>query len=117
MKRVMLAVAVCACAFTSIAFTYASRSNDDRKFPSLLPDNANAAPARRWSDSIYNRIGLDSNGLSREAFFKACKGYEYLLEKGQLKKPELLTIGCPELASDIWQWRRSSAQQSLAAPS
>jgi hypothetical protein len=92
MKRVLFAVAVCLCAFTSIAFSYTSRSNDDRKFPSLLPDNANAAPARRWSDSIYNRIGLDSNGLSREAFFKACKGYEYLLEKGQLRKPELLTI-------------------------
>jgi hypothetical protein len=92
MKRVVFVVAVCVCAFTSLAFSYANRYNDDKKFPSLLPDHANAAPARRWSDSVYNRLGLDSNGLSREAFFSACKGYQYLLQKGMLKRPELLTI-------------------------
>lgn len=93
MKRVVFAVAVCVCAFTSIAFSYANRNyNDDKKFPSLLPDNAKSVPAKRWADSVYNRLGLDSNGLSREAFYSACKGYQYLLEQGKLKKPELLSI-------------------------
>lgn len=94
MKKVVFAVAVCVCAFTSIAFTYAHRSNDNdgKKFPSLLPDNANAVPARRLSDSIYTRLGLDSNGLSPEAFYKAYKGYQYLLDKGALAKPDLLSI-------------------------
>lgn len=95
MKKVVFGVAVCVCAFTSLAFTYAKRhnNNDPKKFPSLLSSNANSVPSHRWSDSIYNRLGIDSaSGLSREAFYNAYKGYQYLLEKGKLKRPELLSI-------------------------
>ena len=41
---------------------------------------------------VYNKLGLAEKGLSEKAFEYAYKGYERLLEKGQLSQPGMLTI-------------------------
>lgn len=95
MKRVMIIAAVCFSAFTSIAFSYTSKekfTDDKKKFPSLLGEKNDKANAQRMADSIYSQLHLDSLGLSQDAFFEAYKGYQFLLNKNLLKKPELLTI-------------------------
>jgi hypothetical protein len=43
-------------------------------------------------DSIYKKAALYTYGLDRAVFFDAFKGYEYLLMKGKLSNPDLLTI-------------------------
>jgi hypothetical protein len=65
---------------------------DDKKFPSLLPNNANNSPENRVVDSIYNRLNLQSYNLKRNIFFAAYKGYEYLQSKGILQNSNYLTI-------------------------
>ncbi|GGH78422.1 hypothetical protein GCM10011379_46290 [Filimonas zeae] len=95
MKRVMIIAAVCLSAFTSIAFSYTNKgkfTDDKKKFASLLNEKTDMAAAQRMSDSVYYQLNLDSLGLSQQAFFEAYKGYQFLLEKNKLKKPELLTI-------------------------
>ena len=47
---------------------------------------------KRLADSLYSLINLEENGLNREVFFNAYKGYRYLQNKGSLKKKDLLTI-------------------------
>ncbi|BAV09495.1 L,D-transpeptidase catalytic domain [Filimonas lacunae] len=95
MKRVMIIAAVCFSAFTSIAFSYTSKerfTDDKKKFASLLGDKTASAQGQRMADSIYSGLHLDSLGLSHDAFFEAYKGYQFMLNKNMLKKPELLTI-------------------------
>jgi len=41
---------------------------------------------------LYEQLGLDEKGLSKEAFEFAYKGYESLLEKKMLHQPKYLTI-------------------------
>jgi hypothetical protein len=41
---------------------------------------------------LYEQLGLDEKGLSKEAFEFAYKGYESLLEKKMLNQPDYLTI-------------------------
>jgi hypothetical protein len=69
-----------------------SALSDDRSFPLLLTNPAQVQLLQRATDSIYNLVGLENYGLGKEAFFFACKGYQYLLNKGALKKKNLLTI-------------------------
>lgn len=94
-KRVMIIAAVCLSAFTSIAFSYTNKRNftdDKKKFKSLLGDKSQSEAGQKVSDSIYTSMHLDSLGLSRNAFYEAYKGYEFMLEKNMLKKPDLLSI-------------------------
>lgn len=66
---------------------------DDKNFPSLLSNSSIHSPAyRQLCDSIYDKVGLLSYGLKREVFYKAYKGYQYLLTKKKLRKSNLLTI-------------------------
>jgi hypothetical protein len=66
--------------------------SDDKSFPLLLTNPTQVQLLQHATDSIYNLIGLENYGLEKEAFFFACKGYQYLLNKGDLKKKNLLTI-------------------------
>ena len=72
--------------------TMSSHLPDDKKFPSLLPNNVNTTPENRVVDSIYSRMNLQYYNLPRNVFFAAYKGYEYLLSKGALQNPDYLTI-------------------------
>lgn len=78
--------------------TYANAKADntgaaeDKSFPLLLTNKTDAPQLKHLADSIYDVIGLANYGLEREAFFSACKGYQYLLYKGLLRKKNLLTI-------------------------
>lgn len=65
---------------------------DDKNRPSLFTSSANSPLIKRLSDSIYDLISLGDYGLEREVFFDAYKGYEYLQNKGLLRKTNLLTI-------------------------
>jgi hypothetical protein len=65
---------------------------DDKTFPSLLSNSAQSPAFKHFADSVYDNIGLLSYGLEREVFYRAYKGYQFLLKKGKLRKPNLLTI-------------------------
>ncbi len=65
---------------------------DDKNFPSLLNNSSNSPVIKRQADSIYDLISLGDYGLQREVFFDAYKGYNFLLNKGALRKTNLLTI-------------------------
>jgi hypothetical protein len=65
----------------------------DKNFPSLISNSSIHSPAfKKLCDSIYDKVGLLSFGLEREVFYKAYKGYQYLLNKKKLRKSNLLTI-------------------------
>jgi hypothetical protein len=54
---------------------------------------ANEAPVvGKWIDSVYSAIHLDSFGLTKDVFFYAYKGYEYLLNENRLQNTSLLTV-------------------------
>jgi hypothetical protein len=80
---------VCACSF---AETGKSGFTDDKNRPSLFANSSNTPVIKRLSDSIYNLVGLGNYGVTKEVFFKAYKGYRYLLNQSALSKKNLLTI-------------------------
>lgn len=64
-----------------------------KDFPSLLSNSSSHSPAfTHLCDSIFDKVGLLSFGLERDVFYKAYKGYQYLLKKGMLQRRDLLTI-------------------------
>jgi len=65
---------------------------DEKNFPTLLSNPANSPFLKKSADSIYDLIGLAAYGLERDVFFNAYKGYEYLENKGLVKKKNVLTI-------------------------
>ena len=65
---------------------------DDKNRPSLFTNSSNAPVIKKLADSLYDLISLAEFGLEREVFFKAYKGFQYLQNKGALKKTNLLTI-------------------------
>lgn len=66
---------------------------DEKHFPSLLSNASTQSPAfKNLCDSIYDKVGLLAFGLDREVFYKAYKGYQYLLNKKKLRKSNYLTI-------------------------
>lgn len=67
-------------------------SGGDKNFPSLLPNSASAPVIKKAADSIYDLISLGQYGLDKNVFFNAFKGFQYLQNKGLLKKTNLLTI-------------------------
>jgi hypothetical protein len=82
--------------FTALFFTFFCRGkrpvSDDKNFPSLLNNTANAPHIKRAADSIYDLISLGEYGLEKEIFFNAYRGFQYLRAKGLVKKSNLLTI-------------------------
>lgn len=79
-----------------LTFTLANaeRGNlpDDKNMPSLLPGSIGSPAFVHHCNSIYESIGLLSYGLERDVFSKAYKGYQYLKNKGLLRKTNTLTI-------------------------
>jgi hypothetical protein len=79
------------CAFTTKSSTETG-PNDGKHFPSLLSNSTASAAANSLVDSLYANIHLAEAGLSRDAFFKAYQGYQYLLSQEKLTKENILTI-------------------------
>lgn len=65
---------------------------NEKKFPSLFSNPANSPVIKSMANSIYDLISLGNYGLEREVFFNAYRGYQFLQNKGSLKKTNLLTI-------------------------
>jgi hypothetical protein len=91
----MLACVICIVVLTSMiaektknSVETASVSNNKRVSGSLDLGMA----INGWIDTLYTKMNLNEAGLSRQVFFSACKGYEYLLSQNALLKQGLLTI-------------------------
>ena len=76
----------------SFGRTDGKKATGDKNFPSLLNNISNASFLKVQSDSLYNLMGLSNYGLQREVFFKAYKGYNFLLKKGLVRKKNILTV-------------------------
>lgn len=76
------------CAFT----TKTDVNTDPKKLPVLLSNNSASPAAVHLVDSLYTNIHLEEAGLSKQAFFNAYKGYQYLLGKNKLFNKDFLTI-------------------------
>ena len=74
------------------AKTDGKKATGDKNFPSLLNNSFDAPVLKVQSDSLYNLMGLGNYGLQREVFFKAYKGYNFLLKKGLVRKKNILTV-------------------------
>ena len=74
------------------AKTDGKKATADKNFPSLLNNSFDAPLLKVQSDSLYNLMGLGNYGLQREVFFKAYKGYNFLLKKGLVRKKNILTV-------------------------
>lgn len=85
---VLLAVAT----MPAFAKTDGKKATGDKNFPSLLSNAADAPYLKVKSDSLFNLMGLEQYGLQRDVFFKAYKGYHFLLKKGAVRKKNILTI-------------------------
>src|SRR5438045_2246075 len=95
MKRLLLISSVSICVLTSIIA--ATKPHSDLKSTPIKHENVlkgadNSPEVSYWIDSLYTSMNLSAEGLSRTAFFDACKGYEYLLSQNAIQKPGLLTI-------------------------
>ncbi len=69
--------------------TASSKTGFKNFFPAPVSENS---PESKVVDSIYKKAALYTYGLDRKIFFDAYKGYQYLLSKGKLNNPDLLTI-------------------------
>ena len=67
-------------------------STDPKKLPVLLSNNSASPAAIHLVDSLYSSIHLEDAGLSKQAFFNAYKGYQYLLNQSKLTNKDFLTI-------------------------
>lgn len=95
MKKLLLISSVCICVFTSIIA--ATKPHSDSKSANIkksavLSGMDNSPEVNYWIDSLYTSMNLSGTGLTRAAFFDACKGYEYLLSQNEIQRPGLLTI-------------------------
>ncbi len=88
MRRIALVSCLFLCAFT----TKTDISTDPKKLPVLLSNNLASPAAVHLVDSLYSTIHLEEAGLSKQAFFNAYKGYQYLLGKNKLANKDFLTI-------------------------
>lgn len=67
-------------------------SAGDKNFPSLLSNSSGTPVIKKVADSIYDLISLGEYGLEKDVFFNAYKGFQYLQNKGVLRKTNILTI-------------------------
>ncbi len=93
MKKLILIGCVCICLFTSMVATknvYPVKATALNA--TLATYNIKNNEINYWVDSLYTRMHLSVSGLNRDAFYNACKGYEYLLSQRSIQKPGLITI-------------------------
>lgn len=88
----VLFVGVIFISLKSFAGDEKKRTGTDKNFPSLLSNSSSTPVIKRISDSIYDLISLGQYGLEKDVFFNAYKGFQYLQNKGLLKKTNVLTI-------------------------
>jgi hypothetical protein len=94
MKKLFAACAVCIVLFTSMVAINTEKESSGKiiSITKTEPLVDKKAENNYWVDSLYNEIGLGARGLSRDVFFAACKGYEYMLANDLLTKTGLITI-------------------------
>jgi len=85
---ILISVAASAQKKDSVAVA-SSKNGFKNFFPVPVSENS---PESKAVDSIYKKAALYTYGLDRKVFFDAYKGYQYLLSKGKLNNPDLLTI-------------------------
>ncbi len=93
MKKLILIGCVCICLLTSMVATKNVQSI--KAYPlnaALLLSGAENIEIDYWIDSLYTDMYLSVAGLNREAFYNACKGYEYLLAQHNIQKSGIVTI-------------------------
>ncbi len=96
MKKLILACAACVVVCSSMIAINSKKTiaSDPGKTASANTGAGtdNSLEIKYWIDSLYNKMGLASVNLSRDVFFTACKGYEYMLSQNALMKQGILTI-------------------------
>lgn len=94
MKKLYAVCAICVILFTSMVAIKAEKETPETNIPVTInkPLVDKTTEINYWVDSLYNEIGLKARGLSRDVFFAACKGYEYMLANNLLTKTGLITI-------------------------
>ncbi len=95
MNKLLLVCLICICLFTSMIAVNkpeSSLTSINYNSKNLLTGTDNSAEVNYWIDSLYLNMNLADAGLSRTAFFNACKGYEYLLAENGIKKPGIITV-------------------------
>ena len=96
MKKLILACVACVVVCSSMIAINSKKTiaSDPGKTASanIGTGTDNSFEIKYWIDSLYNKMGLASVSLSRDVFFTACKGYEYMLSQNALLKQGLLTI-------------------------
>ena len=88
MRRIALLNFLFLCSFT----TKTDINTDPKNLPGLLSNNVAQPAALHLVDSLYSSLNLSEAGLSKQAFFNAYKGYEYLISQNRITNPDLITI-------------------------
>ncbi len=94
MKKLLLTCTVCIVVFTSMIAVKSTNSVEkaSNKTMHIVSGTDNSAEVNNWIDSLYSNMHLGESGLSRNVFYEACKGYEYMLAQDKLSKQGILTI-------------------------
>lgn len=94
MKRLFISGAACIVFFTSMIAVNAKKSTPQKSNEQITvgADADYAAEVNYWIDSLYTNMDLNKAGLSRDVFYSACKGYEYMIAQNQLSKQGIITI-------------------------
>jgi hypothetical protein len=82
-------------AATKVEVAAGSRPNDEGATGTTIAASAKAFELRRVineSTVLYNRLGLEKQGLSEAAFEYAWRGYHNLLKKGSIRRRSVLSI-------------------------
>ncbi len=93
--RLILSSILCLSAAFAVAQSDSVRTIPSAKkgFTSFFPTAVSeSSPEFKAADSVFRKAALYTYGLDRSVFFDAYKGYQYLLSKGKLSNPGLLTI-------------------------
>lgn len=74
--------------------SYAYAGNGKMSLPINAPNTFinTATDLQQRANGVYDSLHLNLAGLERDVFYKAYKGYTYLLYKGQVNNPGVLTI-------------------------
>ncbi len=91
MRRIALLSFIFLCAFTTKT-DINTDPKDVKNLPGLLSGNSVSPAAIQLVDSMYGNLRLAESGLSRQAFFNAYKGYQYLLQQGKIANPDILSV-------------------------
>ena len=95
MKKLVFISLVCICVFTSIIAAnkpHSDLKSTDIERKAVLTGTDNSPEINYWIDSLYSTMNLSAAGLTRAAFFDACKGYEYLISQNKIQRAGLLTV-------------------------